>query len=72
MSSVVNWNEIFTSNASEVADFASGTISFKNFKRAVKNQTARQEILKLEKQHSADNRRKLARRACHRRSLILS
>lgn len=70
--SSVNWKEIFNANAIAVTDFASGNLSFKNFKRAIRDKTARQELNKLESGYTADERRRLARRACSRRSLVLN
>lgn len=67
----VNWNEIFSKNHNDVVRFANGTLSFRNFKKTIKDKTARTEINKLENFRSGDERRNLARRACRRRKVNL-
>lgn len=68
--STVNWNEIFTSNKNDVVEFASGTLSLRNFKKRCSG-VARREVLSLEKTRGTLDGRRLARRACKYRSIAV-
>lgn len=67
LNNVVNWSEVFNVDSAAIVDFAEGNLTFRNFQRNF-NGAARQEVNKL-KDHDADYRRVLARRACRRRRI---
>lgn len=72
MQKTIDWDVLFSTNKGDVTNFANGILSFKKFKQRVAIPDARREVNKLEKLHTADNRRILARKACRRRSVVVA